>query len=392
MLLWIVIGFLTLSVVVAIARPLTRQIDHGSTDEPAQSDAAVYREQLAALEREVDSGLIGAEEAGSARTEIARRLLKASEATDEVPKASPGASGTHRAAGYAVAASISVIAIGMYAVLGSPTLPDRPHAERAAEGVEGQSIESLVARVEQQLRQTPDDGRGWSVIAPIYMRLGRFDDAATAYRESSRLLGETPDRRIGLAEALVFRNNGVVTDTAEQIFTALRAEDPARPEPAFWLAVRDQQDGKVAEARAAFQELLARAPADAPWVGVVRDRLAGLGGLAEAPGERRAGGPTPEDVETARAMSANDRNAMIRDMVDGLDARLTEGGGTLEEWVRLIRARLVLGESDAAEAAFERARNALADDPNALAQLEQIRSTLSATTVGEAPARTGETQ
>jgi cytochrome c-type biogenesis protein CcmH len=59
-------------------------------------------------------------------------------------------------------------------------------------------------------------------------------------------------------------------------------------------------------------------------------------------------------------------------MVEGLAARLEGGGGTLEEWQRLIRARTVLNERDKAAAHLEAARKALGGDADALAKLDQL--------------------
>jgi len=43
----------------------------------------------------------------------------------------------------------------------------------------------LVARVEERLRINPEDGAGWSVIGPVYMRLGRYQEAAEAFRKAN---------------------------------------------------------------------------------------------------------------------------------------------------------------------------------------------------------------
>src|SRR5262249_59362859 len=74
-----------------------------------------------------------------------------------------------------------------YLALGSPLLPDQPLALRLAAAHADQSIDTLIAKVESHLESNPDDGRGWEVIAPIYIRLGRFHDAVTPRRHALRL-------------------------------------------------------------------------------------------------------------------------------------------------------------------------------------------------------------
>jgi cytochrome c-type biogenesis protein CcmH len=58
--------------------------------------------------------------------------------------------------------------------------------------------------------------------------------------------------------------------------------------------------------------------------------------------------------------SAPDEGA-IAGMVDGLAARLAAEGGTLEEWTRLVRSRLVLGQTELAQSAYDAAREAYPD-------------------------------
>ena len=60
-----------------------------------------------------------------------------------------------------------------------------------------------MAQVEAHLESNPDDGRGWEVVAPVYLRLGRFEDAVKARRNALRLIGANADREADLGEALI---------------------------------------------------------------------------------------------------------------------------------------------------------------------------------------------
>ena len=80
-------------------------------------------------------------------------------------------------------------------------------------------------------------------------------------------------------------------------------------------------------------------------------------------------GPTEQDVQDAQTMTANDRQAMIQGMVEGLALRLEEDPSDPAEWARLIRARQVLGQSDQASADVARMRSVFADNPEAVAQV-----------------------
>ncbi len=132
-----------------------------------------------------------------------------------------------------------------------------------------QSIAALIGQVEEHLATNPNDGAGWQVIAPVYMRLGRYDDAVTAFRKSLALNGETAGRDSDLGEALVAAANGVVTDEAKQIFRARRWRTTRMtPKARYFLGLADEQDGNRDAAAAKWRALLADAPADAPWAGL----------------------------------------------------------------------------------------------------------------------------
>ena len=68
-------------------------------------------------------------------------------------------------------------------------------------------------------------------------------------------------------------------------------------------------------------------------------------------------------------MSAEDRQEMIRSMVEGLAERLATEGGPPAEWGRLIGALAVLNETERARAVLAEARAAFDGDPEAVAEI-----------------------
>lgn len=325
---------------------------------PAEHAAAVYRDQLGEVDRDLAAGILGPSEAGAARTEIARRLIKAGgEAGDATTK--PGGRGISAAAAAIVA--MPVAAFLLYLWLGSPEYPDQPLASRA---VEMQDIAAMIAAVEARLQAEPGDGAGWDVIAPVYLRLGRDADAAIAYGNAIRLLGSTAEREIGLGEALIRGAGGTVTPEAEAAFRrgAALASDDARPR--FYLALALEQQGQTDEALAAYRALLAEAPEGAPWAAVVAAQIVAL----EAPRPAMPG-PGAEDIEAAAEMTPEDRQAMIEGMVASLAARLDETPDDAEGWARLVTSYMVLGRPEDARDALLKAREALAGDAEGLAMV-----------------------
>ncbi|WP_072392051.1 c-type cytochrome biogenesis protein CcmI [Hyphomicrobium sp. CS1GBMeth3] len=395
MLLWLCFAFLTAAIVALLLRPLREA--PGQVIEPASADLAVYRDQLRELEAERERGLFVDSEIESARAEIARRLLKRAGAnTAAIPGKDDAASRTRARRAYtAVTALLPVVGIGLYVLEGSPHLPDRPFAERqAAAQAEGDaSIADLIGRVEQRLREHPEDGKGWDVIAPVYLRLQRYADAAHAFAEANRLEGESVRRLLGFAEATLLAENGVVTEPVRRAALRVLELDPERFQVGVWLALAKEQDGDLEGAAAQYREIYDKAPENVPWRKVVAERLAMVEKkikgepVEEEPSAPQASkpevspsAPAPTapaaDAPDVSSMSPAEREAFINSMVERLAARLQENGKDLDGWIRLARAYKVLGREDEARKAIASARENFAGDAAPLAEIEKSAETL----------------
>jgi cytochrome c-type biogenesis protein CcmH len=366
--LWLVLALMTAAAIFAVLWPLARRqsFDRGAPD------VAVYRDQLDEIERDRANGTIGATEAEAARVEVSRRLLAAAGVEDRSPAAHASSLRHRRWVANAALLAIPLGVLTVYLTLGSPGLPGQPLAQRLATPPDTNSIASLIVRVETHLEREPNDGRGWEVIAPVYMRLGRFEDAVRAYRSSLKLIGETADRQASLGEALAGAAAGVVTADAKAAFERALVLDAGNPRAQFYLGVAAQQDGRAAEAAERWQSLIARAPTDAPWLPHVREAIARVepSAIAEQPGTS-APGPSAQDVAAAADMSPSERDQMARGMVERLAARLSADGSDVDGWLRLMRAYVVLGELGKARAAATNARRALATDPAKLRRIDE---------------------
>jgi cytochrome c-type biogenesis protein CcmH len=366
MTLWFALSLMTGAAILAVLWPLARRPNRlGSA-----SDIAVYRDQLEEVRRDRAAGLIGEKEAAAAEREVSRRLIAAADAsTADSSATTPIATTVHRRM-IAVTALVllPIGAAGIYLGLGSPTLPDQPLAPRLAASRGSQSVDSLIAQVEAHLERRPDDGRGWEVIAPIYMRLGRFDDAVTARRNALRLNGKTAEREAALGEALVFAANGVVTADAKAAFDRAVALDATHVQARYFIGLAAEQDGDRNRASEIWRALLAGAPPDAAWTEFVGRALERVEGSAD----RRPSGPSEEQIASSAGLGADQRSAMIRGMVERLSERLARDGSDPEGWLRLVRSYIVLGEPEKARAAAGDARRALAGDPAKLRQFEDL--------------------
>ncbi|WP_432416858.1 c-type cytochrome biogenesis protein CcmI [Rhizobium leguminosarum] len=368
MLFWILVAALTAALAVILLYPLLRGAK--AADNIRAGEAAVYRDQLRELDRDLNGGLITPEEADYARAEIGRRLIAVS--ADE-PAETPKPARHHRFTEAFVLLVLPVLGLCLYLTTGRPDLPSQPLEARLENP--GNDVAVLITKAERHLAEKPDDGKGWDVLAPIYFRTMRVNDAQLAYRNAIRLLGPSPVRLDGLAETLMAVSDGVVTEEARQVLEQSLTLEPDNPRARFYIALSMEQAGRPNEARQAFEALAKQSPADAPWLPLVNEHIAmnggaksgadpaapgadpaapGAGPAAPGAGPAAPGNPTQQDVAAAETMSAGDRQQMIRGMVESLDAKLSEEPNNFEGWVRLVRSYAVLNDKDRAAGALKR--------------------------------------
>jgi len=298
--------------------------------ERLDSELAIYRDQLAEIERERAAGAVPETEAAAARVEVERRILAAAAATNAAaPKDS---SALHRFLPPALSLLIPLLALGIYLQIGHPgptlkQVAQPPHPR--ADGQKTVTAESLLAEARARLAQAPDD----------------------------------PDALSALGEALVLEADGTVTPAAIDAFERALALRPDDARAAYYLGLHEAQSGDSRAALARWRELEARSPPDAPWLSMLRAEIARV---ARAAGLPQPAAPQPampqpsrDQVEAMQNLPPEQRQQAIRGMVEGLDAKLKENPGDRAGWLRLANAWKVLGENARAADAYARA-NALA--------------------------------
>jgi cytochrome c-type biogenesis protein CcmH len=372
--LWVIFALLTAAAVFSVLWPLSRAPVPADRRE---LDVAFYKAQSSEIERDASRGIIGLDEAEVAKTEAARRLMVAAQRDAGADNRS--SQFAVRLVALATLCFVPVMALALYTRIGKPELPDMPLEARLNVPASSMDMATAIAKIERHLAEEPGDGRGYEVVAPTYMRLGRADDAVRAYAKALELLGPTADRYAGLGEAQVYSGSGVVTADAKRSFEKAFALDPNSPRAAFYLGLSAQQDGDKAKALEIWRKLVAASPPNAPWLATVKTRIADLTGepTPEA-GPPLAGAAAPaadgqSKMATAiQALPGDQQQAMIHRMVDGLADRLKENGADLDGWLRLVRAYRVLDEQDKAKGALADARRNFASDTEAKKRIDAL--------------------
>jgi cytochrome c-type biogenesis protein CcmH len=361
MILWLIFALMTLAAIAAVWWPLARR----QKSVRSGSDIAVYRDQLEEIDRDEAASLIGNVEAGAARVEVSRRLIAAAEtAKAATVAAAPGSPSPYRWATLAAAIVLLPLVAGItYLSLGSPNLV--PVSMDAASG--GQpplpgGIENTVAEVETYLESNPKNGRGWELLAPVYLRLGRFDDAVRARRNALEIFGPDAARLGDLGEAIIMASNGVVTPEAKGLFERANAAEPDDVMAQYYLGLSAKQEGRRDEAVQRWTALVSSAREGAEWLPLVKNALARV----DEKGASVAAAPP-----SAAVAPPEHNGGAIEAMVERLADRLKKDGSDVPGWVQLVRSYRVLGKADKVKIAIADAHAALAGDQEALQRLDR---------------------
>ncbi len=374
---WIIAGVLTVAVLIMLAWPLLR--DSGGLQDRAGYDLKVYRDQLRDLETDISRGLLSGEEAESARHEIERRLLRVLREQEQ----SGGAGGRRYGAALAAVLAVAVPAgaLGLYSLWGQPgligheeTMAARTARPDAGDLARQQSVRDMVNRLAARLKDNPDDYQGWIMLGRSYRVLREAENAEKAFDRARKLpeAANDPSPHMQYGEAAVMVAEGVVPPKAVEAFKKALTIDPKNPGARYYLALWRRQAGYPKRAYDEWVALAKDSPADAPWLPVLRARIAEVGrelgmdeekalaGLpvpAAAQQQQTAAvpGPSAEDMRAAQNMSPEERQKMIRSMVQRLADRLKDNPDDYQGWMRLGRAYRVLGEAEKSRQAFARA-------------------------------------
>ena len=365
MLIWLAFAVLAAVVVGLVIWPLAAA--RGQAPLRATYDGAVYRDQLGEIARDAERGLLTVAEAASARIEIERRLLASAGEADRGARPGAGRSAPRLMLTITLAVLVPLGALGVYFLRGSPQLPDQPYEARAAQHALSDP-EKTVAALEERLKANPTNAEGWLLLARAQAARRHWQESAAAYEKALSLTQQRPDVEAAYAEMLVMAAGGIVTPAAKDALATTLALDPKNPSARYYSALAEAQGGNVQGAIDAWQALLAEAPADAPWAAMVRQRIAdtakAAGLPAPAPSKAQtSAGPNADDVAAAAQLSPEQRDAMVRGMVERLAARLKETADDLQGWLRLGRAYEVLNESEKAADAYAHAAKLKPEDP-----------------------------
>ncbi len=374
MALWIILTILMVVTLFWVMYPVLWSARDVIEDQAFES--AVYRDQLQELERDAERGVINEKEKISALNEVSRRLL----GVKAKYKNSSASSSPTRSTNVVILMSVVAITAFtglVYKSLGNPGLPAQPQAARLESATKSGDMDAMILQVQQYLRKNPKDLKGWQVLAPALKRAERYSQAGDAYAKIMQLGKPTPAILTDYAESVMLGNQGLPNEQVRKALKAALAMDNNYTKARFYWAMALQRDGFGEQAIKQWQ-ILRDQNLDNEELKISAQRqidaLKAAGKVPENDAAKSAKIPAldKDQRQNAAAMTAEQRQAMITSMVERLAGRLKENGDDLDGWQRLIRARMVLGQKEAATVALETARGNFKNNDKALASLEQL--------------------
>jgi cytochrome c-type biogenesis protein CcmH len=124
-----------------------------------------------------------------------------------------------------------------------------------AQSMPAPDVLAMVAKLEQHMREDPDDLAGWLMLGRSYLALQRMDDAVHAYDRAHRLDGKSTEAALGLGEAVSLRAGGQISPEASALFEDALKLEPNNPKALLYGGFSAATRGDRALARTRWQAL-----------------------------------------------------------------------------------------------------------------------------------------
>ena len=402
MLFWALITAISLCVAAFLLMTLRIPAQRSKHEDQEQQ---FYKAQLIEVERDVARGVLLPQDAELLHAEIARRLLQS-----EKHKASFDAHASPKSwltfSAVLTTCLLTGGSLGLYKIFGAPGYDDLSQKDRIARSKElhatrpslekylallppldapvpNSTYTDLIEKLRQTVAERPNDLEGQSLLARTEASLQNFMAASIAQKSVIRLKGADAavEDHFDYAELLILAGRGYVSPEAENALEQVLSLQNDHKPALYYMGLLLVQIDRPDRAFRLWQRLLAEAEADSQWLEPIRSQINGVAiaaGLTdfELPPLPIDRGPSKEEIEAAGEMSAEDRQTMIENMVEGLAERLGREGGPPEEWAKLLRALIVLGLVEDAIRTYNDAQVAFSDDAAALAAIQETAEIL----------------
>ncbi len=212
------------------ARLAAQQAD--AINDPAKANAAVYRDQMAELDREFVMGNLSYEELKAARDELSERLLADVAGLDQAnPSTAPATAVVWRKPWLSIGLLVLVVPVAsmlMYSVMGEPAALDPRALQQGVDSsaeVTPEKLTEMAVALTRRLQDEPNSMEGWVMLGRVQRARGHFEESAEAFAKALTL-SRDDNLSIERAEVLAQKNGGSFAGEPWVIIQRVLTADP----------------------------------------------------------------------------------------------------------------------------------------------------------------------
>ena len=342
-------ALLTLLVMAWLVRPLLRPAPQGGVSSQ-RLNSTIYRDQLKTLENDLARGAISATDYETTKDELQLRLLDDTAET-VLTEPTPGTTfWTARRTATVVALLLPLGAGGMYWWIGTPAAIDPIAAQNAA----NDKVLKMVDGLAERLKASPNNPKGWAMLARSYKVMGRLDEAEQAFEKAGDVVNTDADLLVDYADLLAVKAGGDIEGRPLTLIKKALEINPQHPMGLMISGVAAYRRSDYAGAVAYWEKLLLVLEPGSPDAQQVE---ADISEARTKVGKPVAGKMAPEKI-----------NQMVERLAERLKANPDDQAG----WSRLARAYKVQNRLAEAEQAYVKAGKVVDSDPDLLTQYADL--------------------
>lgn len=282
---WVVVAFLVGIALWFVARPLVAGPIKPRTTR-STLNIEVYRDQLRDLDADLGNGVLSVEQHAKARRDLEARLLEDVGGDEGAPSPVRPA----RRTAFAVSFLVPIGALAIYVVVGTPgALDPELLADSTASHVDKQQLEAMVERLAARLKEDPENGEGWAMLARSYKHFGHYQESARAYGNALSKLPPDAGLLADYADVLAMAQGQKLAGEPEKLIAQALKIDPQHLKALALAGSAAFEKKDYATAARYWEQMLPLVPPDSEQARAIQANVAearGLGGIA---GGKQAG-------------------------------------------------------------------------------------------------------
>lgn len=257
---FILLSLVMVVIALALLLPSLWRTPKPEPTDRTRQNITIVKEQLSQLEASLAGGEISQQQYEQTRNELEASLL------DDIDNTETGvdtklAEVHGRWTAIMLILIVPMFVVGGYFLIGTPQAINNMVAEvstsSAHESVNQDmpSVEAMLSKLEERLKNQPDDAEGWFTLGRTYMTMGRYNEAVVALERVYKLAGDHPSVLLSYADALTMARGGKMQGQPFELVKKALALEPQNPTALWLVGIAYDEQGEYKKAIDYWQQL-----------------------------------------------------------------------------------------------------------------------------------------